>query len=104
MGKNRTIKNLADLMAGMIAHRILTKYTNKPESIHHMESEINNYREIISNFRMLFNWNSDDKKRIFEETRKSLEKELKKEHFRGVKFPSSEKEKILNEIMKEMFE
>jgi hypothetical protein len=104
MGKNRTIKTIADLIAGMIAHRILTKYTNKPESTHHMESEINNYRGIIINFKSQFNWNSEDKKNILEESKKSLENELKKPHFNDVKFPSSEKERILNEIMKEMFE
>ena len=102
MGKNRTIKIIADLIAGMAAHRILTKYTNKSESIHHMESEINNYRGIISNFKAQFNWNSDDRKKILEESKKSLEKELKKPHFNDVNFPISEKDKILDEIMREM--
>ena len=104
MGKNRTIKNIADLIAGMVAHRILTKYTNKSESIHHMESEINNYRGIISNFKAQFNWNSDDKKKILQESKKILENELKKEHFNDVKFSISEKDKILDEIIREMFE
>jgi len=103
MGKNRTIKTIADLIAGMITHRILTKYTNKPESIHHMESEINNYREIMMGFMSEFNWNNEDRKKILEESKKSMEKELKKPHFSDVKFPSWEKEKILEEIMKEMF-
>jgi hypothetical protein len=103
MGKNSTIKTIADLIAGMVAHRILIKYTNKPESIHHMESEINNYRGTISNFMTEFNWNSDDKKKILEESKKSLEKELKKPHFNDVIFPAMEKDKILDEIIREMF-
>ena len=104
MGKNRTIKIIADLIAGMTAHRILIKYTNKPESTHHTKSEINNYRGTISDFIIQFNWNSDDKKRILQECKKSLEKELKKEHFDNVKFPPAEKDETLGQIVKEFFE
>lgn len=104
MGKNRTIKIIGGLIAGMVAHAILARHTNRLESIHHLESEMNNYRNNISDMIKKFNWNQSEIKEIKEEALRNILKELKKPHFSDVKFPSFEKEKILDEIMKEMFE
>jgi len=35
MGKDRTIKIIGGLIAGMVAHKILEKYTNRKESLNH---------------------------------------------------------------------
>ncbi len=102
MGKNRTIKIIADLIAGMVAHKILLRYTNKPESINHMQSEINNYRGTITDFSEEFNWNEDDKITIKQETIKSIKNELNRSHFNDVKFPENEPEKLIDKILKEM--
>jgi len=45
MGKNRTIKILGNIMGNLVVHKILVKYTNKPESINHLKSEIEAYRD-----------------------------------------------------------
>ena len=102
MGKNTIIKTIADLIGGMTAHKILIKYTNKPESIHHTKSEIDNYRGIILDYITEFNWNSDDKQEIKERALKSLKSELKKPHFKDVEFPTEEISKLLEETIKEI--
>ena len=103
MGKNRVIKIIADLIAGMVAHKIILKHTNKPESVNHLESEIDNYRGTLTDYLTEFNWNIHDKENIKFEAKKSLSKELKKSHFSDVTFNTKESqeliEKTLNEIM-----
>lgn len=103
MGKDRAIKIIANLIAGMAAHRILFKYTNRPESINHIESEIENYRGTISDYLTEFNWNSYDKERIKREAKRNLRKELKETHFKDVSFSSNEISKMLNETIQKFF-
>lgn len=103
MGKNRTIKIIANLIGKSTAHKILIKYTNKPESISHMQSEVENYRGAISDYLTEFNWSSYDKEKIKKEAEKSLNNELKRNHFNAVSFPNSEKKKFLNEAIKDFF-
>ena len=50
MGKDRTIKLVANLIGKSTAHKILINYTNMPESINHMSSEIDNYRGQLSEY------------------------------------------------------
>jgi len=102
MGKDRTIKIIADLIGGMIAHRILVKYTNRPESVNHIESEIENYRGTISDYLTEFNWNDSDKEKIKREAERSLRKSLKEPHFKDVKFPMNETEKLIEEALIEI--
>jgi len=95
MGKSRYIQIIGGLIAGMVAHRILVRYTNKPESIHHIESEIENYRGIIADYLTEFNWSDSDKK--------DIRLEFKKPHFNDVKFPATEIDRLIDEILKEIF-
>ncbi len=102
MGKNRAIKSLGRIIAGMVAHKILEKYTNKKESLNHLRNEINNYRDSIYDSIEEFNWSLTDKQRIKKETLKSLKKELKEPHFNDVKFPINEAEKLTEETLNEI--
>ncbi len=102
MGKKGTIKIIAGLMGGMTAHAILIKYTNRPESVNHLKSEIDNYKGTISDYIEEFNWNEDDRKRIKEESLKSFKNELKEPHFSDVKFPMSEALELIDKTLKEM--
>lgn len=104
MGKDRTIKLMANLIGKSTAHKILIKYTNMPESINHMSSEIDNYRGQLSGYIIQYNWNIYDKQKIKKEAEKSLNRELKENHFANVIFPSSVKVKFLNETINEFFE
>jgi len=103
MGKSRYIQIIGGLIAGMVAHRILVRYTNKPESIHHIESEIENYRGIIADYLTEFNWSDSDKKEIKQESLKDIRLEFKKPHFNDVKFPATEIDRLIDEILKEIF-
>lgn len=103
MGKNRVIKIIGKLIAGMASHKILCKYTNKKESINHMESEIVNYRGELIDFISKWNWNENDKNLIKGEAKKKIKLELKKPHFKDVLFPKSEVDKFLNRSFREFF-
>ncbi|MBS3079452.1 hypothetical protein J4218_04980 [Candidatus Pacearchaeota archaeon] len=104
MGKNAIIKIIADKIGGLTAHKILVKYTNKPESIPHMMSEIENYRGIILDYLTEFNWNTNDKKVIKEKALQCLKNELKRPHFNDVRFPIEEADKLIGETLDEIFE
>jgi len=73
MGKDRVIKLIANLIGKSTAHKILVKYTNMPESINHMLSEIDNYRGQLSEYIIQYNWNIYDKQKIIKEAEKSLD-------------------------------
>ena len=45
MGKNRIIKILGNIIGNIAVHKILVKYTNKPESINHLSEEVATYRD-----------------------------------------------------------
>lgn len=104
MGKNQTIKIIGRLIGGMLAHKILSKYTNRPESMHHLNSEVDNYSGAIFDHLLEYNWSSYDKEMIKKESEKSLKLSLKESHFSDVKFPESEISKLLNETIKEYLE
>lgn len=104
MGKNRTIKSIANLIAKMIAHEILSKYTNRKESLNHMKSEIENYRGDALDNILKYNWNTDDKSKVKELSKKRLiKKELKEDHFKDVIFPDTEIDLLLDKTIEEFF-
>lgn len=103
MGKNSTIKTIGKIIGGITAHKILVKYTNNPESIHHIDSEIENYRGNLFDIINEFNWNDYGKEKIKVESLKSLKKEFKKPHFIDVKFPTNEMDIILSQTIKDFF-
>ncbi len=102
MGKNRVIKIIGGLIAGMVAHKILEKYTNRKESLNHLRSEVDNYKSNLSEFINEFNWNSENKQKIKKESLKNLKKELNAPHLKDVKFPKEEVEKLIEETLKDI--
>jgi hypothetical protein len=99
MGKNRVIKIVGRLIAGMVAHRILEKYTNRKESLNHLRFEVENYRNNLFDFVNEFNWNDLDKRKVKQEASKNMVSELKKSHFVDVKFPPEEVDKLIEKII-----
>lgn len=77
MGKDRTIKIIGGLIAGMVAHKILEKYTNRKESLNHLRSEVDNYRDNLGEFINEYNWNDEDKQGIREESLKDITLDIK---------------------------
>ncbi len=99
MGKNRIIKILGNILGNVIVHKILIKYTNKPESVHYLSEEIGAYRENVLETAQEFNWSEKDKNKIKQEILKNFNKRIKK--YKDVKFPISELNKLIDEIIKE---
>ena len=102
MGKNRVIKIMGRLIVGMVTHKILEKYTNRKESLNHLRSEVDNYRNNLSEVINEFNWNDSDKKKIKYRASKDIIIELKKPHLKDVKFSITEKDKLIEETINEI--
>jgi len=99
MGKNKIIKTLGNVLGNVIVHKILVKYTNKPESVHYVTEEIGTYRDNALEIAQEFNWNSKDENKIKQEILKNFKKRIKK--YKDVKFPISEVNKLIDETIKE---
>jgi hypothetical protein len=104
MGKNNTIASLSNIIGGMVAHKILLKYTNKPETKNHLEGEVKNYGNSAFDLASQYNWNQEDKERIKQESFSAFKKELKNPHFTGIIFPMNDAELILDETLKNIFD
>lgn len=101
MGKKRIIKIIAGLIAGMTAHSILLKYTNRPESVNHLKSEIDSYKGNLENYFTEYHWNNKDIIEIKKESSRYVLLELKKPHFKDVKFPVEKVSKLIDELIDE---
>ena len=99
MGKNRIIKILGNIIGNVVVHKILVKYTNKPESVHHLDEEIGTYRDNALEMTLEFNWNENDINKIKQEVLKNFSKRIKK--YKDVKFPISEVNKLTDDTIKE---
>ena len=99
MGKSRVIKILGNIIGNVVVHKILVKYTNKPESVHHLDEEIGTYRDNALEMAQEFNWNEKDKNKIKQETLKNFNKRIKK--YKDVKFPILEVNKLIDETIKD---
>ena len=101
MGKNRTKESLIREIINVVVHEILTKHTNRPESIHSVKSEVIEYRSNAEKISKIYHWNADDKKYIEEEALKGIKEKLAKK-YPDVKYPKQEELERLKEIMKEI--
>lgn len=101
MGKNRAIKSLGKNIGNLVVHKILAKYTNKPEAIEHLKHEIIAYRENIEEIAEKFNWNNEDIEEIRLVAIDGFEKEMNKD-YPDVKFPLEEAKKLVDETIEEI--
>ena len=100
MGKNRIIKSLGKKIGNVVIHKILVKHTNQPESLKHLENEVESYRDSAIETSQEFNWNEKDKVRIKQEALKRFKKDMKR-YYKDVKFSNSEVKRVLDETIKE---
>ncbi len=100
MGKNRIIKILGNVIGNIVVHKVLVKYTNRPESINHLTEEVGTYRDNALETAQEFNWSDKDTEEIKQKSMKKFEKDMKK-YYNDVKFPIAEVDSIINETMKE---
>ena len=102
MGKNRNRESRIRELVNITVHKILAKYTNRPESAHFLGSETIEYRNKAEKISETSNWNAEDKAYI---EKKALEliKEKLSTKYSDVKYLEKEASNILSEIIKEIF-
>ncbi len=101
MGKKSVIKSLWNVLGNIITHKILERYTNKPESLHHLKSEIIAYSDNASDLAKQFNWNDSEVEEIKLGTLSNFERNMKK-YYPDVKFPIQEAEQLISETIDEI--
>ena len=101
MGKSRTRESLIREVVNIIVHEILTKHTNRPESVHFLESETIEYKNKAEKISETYNWNADDKEYV---EKKALEliKEKLAAKYPDVKYLKQEAINKLSRIIKEI--
>lgn len=103
MGKDRVIKSLGNAIGNVVVHRILVKYTNKTESIHHLQGEVDAYRDNAIEISKEFNWNNDDKKEIKSRVLRKFKNDMN-EYYNDVKFPMDDAHQMIEDTLKEIIE
>ena len=101
MGKNRTRESLIREITNIIVHEIVAKHTNKPESVHFLESEIIEYRGRAEKTSKKYNWNADDEEYIEKRALKIIKEKLATK-YPDVKYLEKEAISKLREMIKEM--
>ena len=64
MGKNSAIRTLGKRVGNVVLHKMLVKYTNKPESRKHLQNEEITYRDSAIKDAKEYNWNKEDYKEL----------------------------------------
>jgi len=101
MGKKSAINSLSKIIASIIVHKILFKYTNKPESVNHLSSEVTEYRDTVISGVRRFNWNVSDKEQIKINTLKYFRQKMAG-RYPDVKYPDNEVSVLIDETMGEV--
>jgi hypothetical protein len=100
MGKNKLIKSLGKRIGNVVIHKILMKYTNKPESLSHLKSEVDTYRDNVMESSQEFNWSEKDKSEIKSLALDKFNKDIKA-YYGDVRFPEGEPERMVDETIEE---
>lgn len=100
MGKNKLIKSLGKRIGNTVIHKILMKYTNKPDSVNFLKAEAESYRDNVMESSQEFNWSDKDKSEIKSLALDKFNKDMKK-FYGDVKFPEKEPEKLIDETIEE---
>jgi len=101
MGKKSAINGLSKIIANITIHKILLKYTNKPESINHLYYEVIEYRDTAISKAEEFNWSRLDKENIKAKALKNFKKKITRK-YKDVKFPIKEAIRLLNQTIEEI--
>lgn len=101
MGKNRDRESLIKLIVNTIIHKIVKEHTNRPESVHFLNSEFIEYGNQSEKAAKKPNWNMGDKKYIEEDALKKIKERLSIK-YPYVKYEEQEVIKELKEMIKEL--
>ena len=100
MGKKSSISSLSKIIANITVHKVLLKYTNKPDSINHLNYEVVEYRDTATSRAEEFNWNKADKEKIKLNALKHFKRKMAGK-YKDVKFPMEDAKRLLDETIKE---
>jgi len=100
MGKNRTIKSVGKIIGNIVVHKILVNKTNRPESLHHLQSEVNTYRDNVFGIAQEYNWNDSDKQEIFNESIREFKSRI--QNYPDVKYTMKEAKALIRETINEV--
>ena len=101
MGKNSALRTLGKRIGNVVLHKMLIKYTNKPESKHHLEHEEITYRDSAIKDAKEYNWSNDDINELNNVALKFLkDKSVKK--YPDVTFPMEETKKLVEKEIEGM--
>ncbi|MEK6855764.1 MAG: hypothetical protein AABX66_01250 [Nanoarchaeota archaeon] len=96
MGKNSVIKTLGKRIGNVVLHKLLIKYTHRPESINHLQKEEVTYRDAAIKDAREYNWNEGDKQTMKIQAIRFI-KDKKVNKYSDVDLPSDEIEKLVEE-------
>ena len=99
MGKNRIRESLIRKIVNSVVHEILTKHTNRSESVHFLESETIEYRNNAKKILETYNWNAEDKDYIKKKALKLIKEKLASK-YSDVKYLEQEAIIKLSKIIK----
>ena len=97
----RFLTSLGKRIGNVVVHKILVKYTNKPESIHYLESEVETYRDNVLEIAQEYNWNEKDLIRIKKEALDKFTGDMAN-FYKDVNFPIEDVLKLIEETIKEV--
>jgi hypothetical protein len=97
MGKNKTIKSIGKIIGNIVVHKILVNKTNRPESLHHLQSEVSTYRDNVFGIAQEYNWNDSDKQEIFNESIRTFKNRIQK--YSDIKYTIKEAEALIHETI-----
>ena len=95
------MKSLGRCIGNIALHKILVRYTNRPESEKHLRDEIRDYGEDSFEKAKYFNWNSEEKIEIRAKAIKEMENLLP--NYPDIKFNKNEIIELIDETMEEIF-
>lgn len=96
MGKNSVVKTLGKRIGNVVLHRLLVKYTNKPESKSHLQKEEAEYRDAAVKDAKKYNWNEEDKQKL-KAIAIEFVKDKKDKKYYDIDIPLEEAEKLIEE-------
>lgn len=101
MGKNRDIESLIRFIVNTIAHEIVAKHTNRPESRHFLGAEIIEYRGRADKMALEYNWNVKEKEYIREKALIKIKEKLALK-YPDVSYSVKEVENLIDEEIKNL--
>ena len=101
MGKNSSLRTLGNVIGNVVLHKMLGRYTNKPESVSHLINEENEYRASAIKEARKFNWNEKDKQEVkIAAIQFFRNKSIKK--YSDVRLPLGEAEVLIDKEIKDL--